>query len=873
MKQLQFLTLSLLLFLISCKEKTTEPKPQPIPTTPVVTIISPQNNSSVAGSVTIEVKATDDKGIIRVEIYIDNTLDSDRVFTNTPYKYVWDVESLPDSSRHTIYARAFDTDGHVSSSSLVNTTAYNFRPTDLSVTSASDTAITLTWQDNCRFETGFEIEKSSNETTYTKVKDVGTNVTMARIENAYSIDTIYYFRVRAKTANTVSQYSNLVSEHLRLSVSNLTITAMNDTTVQLQWRDSSTFETGFEIEKSNDGINFYFAKIVGANSTSASVNGIYSIDTTYRFRVRAKSTYNLSGYSNIISRKLSFLPPTSLSIVSISDTTVRLQWSENSLFETGFEIEKSNNGTTFYLAKEVSANSTSATVNGIYSIDTTYSFRVRAKSTHNVSSYSNTVSKRLTFSPPTNLTITSMNELSVQLNWQDNSTVETGFEIEKSIDGANFQVVNVVNANSTSTTVSGMYSIDTIYSFRVRAKSIHNVSSYSNIISNQITFPAPSNLMMVSIGVTSVRLRWEDNSTFETSFEIERAIENGSFVLLTTVPFNDTTHIVNDLDTSFLYRFRIRAKSTYNLSNYSNTLKIEFRTGFPMETLTGHSSIVYSVRFKPDGNYLASGSVDNTIKLWNVYTGTVYRTLNGHSGSVNAIAYSPDGNFLVSGSEDNTLKIWNTTTGSFLRTLIGHTAPVRSLAYSPNGNYIASGSYQEIKIWNATTGSLERTLTGHNAWVHSIAYSPNGNYIASGSYQEIKIWNATGGGLLRIINGNNSYVNSIAYSPDGNYIASGSYQEIKVWNTTTGGLDRTLIGHSGYVNSVSYSSDGNYIISGGHDNTIKIWETMTGNIDRTLTGHNGSVYSVSLSSDGNYISSGSGDTTIKIWGFNWSIVP
>ena len=75
---------------------------------------------------------------------------------------------------------------------------------------------------------------------------------------------------------------------------------------------------------------------------------------------------------------------------------------------------------------------------------------------------------------------------------------------------------------------------------------------------------------------------------------------------------------------------------------------------------TSYSDSVLSVAFSPDGQTLASGSGDNTIKLWNVNTGNLLQTLEGHSDWVISVAYSPDGQTLASGSasSDNTIKIW-----------------------------------------------------------------------------------------------------------------------------------------------------------------------------------------------------------------------
>jgi len=160
------------------------------------------------------------------------------------------------------------------------------------------------------------------------------------------------------------------------------------------------------------------------------------------------------------------------------------------------------------------------------------------------------------------------------------------------------------------------------------------------------------------------------------------------------------------------------------------------------KTLTGHSDRVRSVVYSPDGRYLASGSLDKTIKIWEVATGTELRTLTGYSIGVLSVVYSPDGHYLASGSNDNTIKIWEVATGKQLRTPTGHSEVVRSVVYSPDGRYLASGSQDKtIKIWEVATGKELRTLTGHSQTVVSVAYSPDGRYLASGSSDKtIKIW-------------------------------------------------------------------------------------------------------------------------------------
>jgi len=127
-------------------------------------------------------------------------------------------------------------------------------------------------------------------------------------------------------------------------------------------------------------------------------------------------------------------------------------------------------------------------------------------------------------------------------------------------------------------------------------------------------------------------------------------------------------------------------------------------------TLKGHSDPVTNVALSPDGQLLASGSWDNTIKIWNLGSGRLLRTLTGHSDSVLSVALSPDGQLLASGSWDNTIKIWNLGSGRLLRTLTGHSDWINSVAISPNGQLLASGSRDD------TMESGKRQVTAYPHW-------------------------------------------------------------------------------------------------------------------------------------------------------------
>ena len=300
----------------------------------------------------------------------------------------------------------------------------------------------------------------------------------------------------------------------------------------------------------------------------------------------------------------------------------------------------------------------------------------------------------------------------------------------------------------------------------------------------------------------------------------------------------------------------------------SSELQLSIDARGPDHERKGHTDWVSSVAFAPDGKTLASGSGDDTIKLWDARSGEILRTLEGHTSGVRSVAFAPDGITLASGSRDSTIELWDVRSGALLHTLAGHKERVFSVAFAPDGNTLASASIDDtIKLWDARSGALLRTLEGHTSAVHSVAFAPDGSTLASGSWDNaIKLWDARSGKLLRTLEGHTSDVYSVAFAPDGNTLASGSEDKtIKLWYARSGELLRTLEGHTRYVYSVAFAPDGETLASGNGDKTIKLWDARSGELLRTLDGHTSAVHSVAFAPDGNTLASGSYDKTIKLW--------
>jgi len=243
------------------------------------------------------------------------------------------------------------------------------------------------------------------------------------------------------------------------------------------------------------------------------------------------------------------------------------------------------------------------------------------------------------------------------------------------------------------------------------------------------------------------------------------------------------------------------------------------------------------------------------------------RTLEGHRDTVNSLAFDPQGGILASGSSDNTVKLWDSGSGKLLRTLEGHQNAVRCVAFDPRGGILASGSWDHtVKLWEARSGRLLRTFNGHQDAVMNVAFDPLYGTLASGSADStVKIWTANSGKLIRTIEGHRENVNCVAFDSEGGSFASASSDNtVKLWETATGKLLRTLKGHRETVWSVVFGPQGRTLVSSSVDKTVKIWDRASGLNLLTLEGHTSPVQVVRLIAGESLLASFSNDS-LRIW--------
>ncbi|MEM7794051.1 MAG: TIR domain-containing protein [Cyanobacteria bacterium P01_C01_bin.118] len=290
------------------------------------------------------------------------------------------------------------------------------------------------------------------------------------------------------------------------------------------------------------------------------------------------------------------------------------------------------------------------------------------------------------------------------------------------------------------------------------------------------------------------------------------------------------------------------------------------RTLEDYEFVQGYNFLYSAIQFSPDEQTLATAGNDGTVRLWEI-NGQGYQSLEGHQANVRAVVFSPiDDDQLATASADQTAKLWRAD-GTLLTTLEGHSAPLTDVQFSPDGKTVITASQDgTAKLWNLD-GTLRQTLNGHGNSIFRVRYSPDGNTIATASFDNtLKLWRSSDGSLISTLDDHTDIGWDFTFSPDGQVLASTGERldkTIRLWNLD-GTLITTLEGHRNLVTAIEFSPDGETLVSASGDNTLKLWK-RDGDLIQTLSGHNGWILDVDFSPDNKNIVSASADSTLRIW--------
>jgi WD domain, G-beta repeat len=285
---------------------------------------------------------------------------------------------------------------------------------------------------------------------------------------------------------------------------------------------------------------------------------------------------------------------------------------------------------------------------------------------------------------------------------------------------------------------------------------------------------------------------------------------------------------------------------------------------------TGHTEDIKSVALSHDGRYVASGSRDQTVRVWDMTAKDVkeLQTMRGHTKEVWAVAFHPNNRYLLSGSWDATVRMWEFKTGNEVKRF-KHPIDVNGLTLSRDGNTMLSCcDNKHAYLWNVNTGEEIRSFPGHTDFVYAVAFSPDGQYVATGSVDKsVRVYNLSTGQPVKSFEGHTDSVTNVAFTSDSRSVLSSGDSVIHVWDIMTGKeAPRRFEQQTGRIPAMAISPDGKRLLTGGDDRTVKYWEVSTGKLLHAFTGHSDTITCVAFSHDGRRAVSGSYDRTVRVWG-------
>jgi WD40 repeat protein len=310
--------------------------------------------------------------------------------------------------------------------------------------------------------------------------------------------------------------------------------------------------------------------------------------------------------------------------------------------------------------------------------------------------------------------------------------------------------------------------------------------------------------------------------------------------------------------------------------------------------LQSHDEPIGTIRFSPDGAYLASASQDRDVAVWSVAARRPVATY-GIPKSPNAdlepvtrglelrvFAFRPDGRTIATGGRQGKsfgeggrrgdLWLWNFASDRSLTPLDGHRSGIAAVAFSPDGRLLAAADGSSVRLWDLQTRTAR--ILRESGGALCLAFDRSGTRLAAGGGDDVVVWDLRASGQRQIesqvvtLRGHERPVREVLFAPDSRTLVSSSFDgTLRIWDLgrADGASPVAVARHTGDINCLAMTTDGRILATGSRDQTVGLWDAKTGAALHRLNGHHSDVQSVAFSPDGAIVASAGEDGSVILW--------
>jgi transducin (beta)-like 1 len=316
----------------------------------------------------------------------------------------------------------------------------------------------------------------------------------------------------------------------------------------------------------------------------------------------------------------------------------------------------------------------------------------------------------------------------------------------------------------------------------------------------------------------------------------------------------------------------------WNLSNSANQVVLKHNNNILLDNRVSKDKTkdISSLDWNVDGSKLATACYDGKVRIWSL-DGTLLQTLSGHTSPIFSTQWSPSSNHVLSGGVDKTAIVWDPVTGLAVQSFAYHSAPILDVEWATDSTFATCSSDKTIVVSTVGSKTPTRTFVGHMDEVNAISWAPSHTMLVSGSDDWCaRIWstaNPEKDACLAVLSGHKKSIYNVKWAPAGEgsanpnaapSIATASFDAtVKLWDPTTGKVRHTLSKHQAMVYAINFSPDAQFLVSGSSDRNVYVWSTKDGSLVKSYQGSAG-VFDVAFDSSGTRVAASCSDNNVAV---------